>query len=204
MIVLQVLWSRIFPLSLSLSLSLDSASILTRIKEGYLIWVNIVPHIAKGARYTIGQRIENKFLDFLELSYIAYFTEKDRKLEKITECILILDTLKFLVSVAWEGKIISNKHYESVAIKLEEIGKMFGGWRKNLDPEKKNRNQWVAEKKIVSETEYELVVRIPLIVRFGPIVVQPQTVIIVFNAEDIRIAVTIGFLCGTPSSSLPT
>ena len=44
--------------------------------RGVLIWVNIIPHIAKGARYTIGQRIENKFLDLLELSYTAYFTDR--------------------------------------------------------------------------------------------------------------------------------
>ena len=126
---------------LSLSLSLDNASILNRIKEGYLIWVSIVPHIAKGARYTLGARIENKFLDLLELSYIAYFTEKEKKMEKVSKCILQLDTLKFLVSVAWEGKLISNKHCEDVAFKLEEVGKMLGGWKKNLaNPEKKNRD----------------------------------------------------------------
>ncbi|MDP3646139.1 MAG: four helix bundle protein [bacterium] len=107
-----------------------------------MIWVNIVPHIAKGARYTIGSRIEHKFLDLLELSYIAYFTAKERKAEKIADCILLLDTLKFLVSVAWEGRLISNKHCEDVASKLEEVGRMFGGWKKNLNnPEKKNRDQ---------------------------------------------------------------
>lgn len=105
-----------------------------------MIWISIVPHIQRGARYTIGTRIENKFLDLIELSYIAYFTEKDKKPEKISGCILVLDTLKFLISVAWEAKLISNKHYEIVAIKLEEIGKMFGGWRNSLtNPEKKNR-----------------------------------------------------------------
>jgi hypothetical protein len=103
--------------------------------------VNIVPHISKGARYTIGSRIENRFLDLLELSYAAYFTDKEKKAEKIADCILLLDTLKFLVSVAWEGKLISNAHCESVSSKLEEIGRMFGGWKKNLDnPEKKNRD----------------------------------------------------------------
>lgn len=95
----------------------------------------------KGARYIIGSRIENKFLDLLELSFIAYFTEKEKKSEKITRCILVLDTLKFLISIAWEGKLISNKQCEDVALKLNEVGKMFGGWKKNLDsPEKKNRN----------------------------------------------------------------
>ncbi|HAO64920.1 TPA: hypothetical protein DCQ44_02985 [Candidatus Taylorbacteria bacterium] len=106
-----------------------------------MVWVNIIPHIAKGARYTLGARIENKFLDLLDWSYIAYFTEKEKKVEKITKCILILDTLKFLISVAWEGRLISNKQCEDVSLKLEEVGKMLGGWKKNLaNPENKNRN----------------------------------------------------------------
>lgn len=105
-----------------------------------MVWMNIVPHIPKGARYTVGERIENKFLDLLELSYTTYFTPKDKKTEKITECILVLDTLKFLISVAWEAKLISHKQYEEIAIKLDEIGKMLGGWKKSLEnPEKKNR-----------------------------------------------------------------
>jgi hypothetical protein len=112
------------------------------VKEGYLIWTNITPHIEKGARYTIGTRIENKFLDLLEQSYLAYFSTKENKAEKISGCILTLDTLKFLISVAWEGKFISNKQCESIALKLEEIGKMFGGWKNSLaNPEKKNREQ---------------------------------------------------------------
>ncbi len=127
-----------------LAISFDiagKASILSRVKEGYLIWMNFVPHIPKGARYTIGSRIENKFLDLLELSYIAYFSEKAAKTEKISECILTLDTLKFLIATAWEGKLISNKQFEDIALKLDEVGKMLGGWKKNLDnPEKKNHS----------------------------------------------------------------
>lgn len=105
-----------------------------------MIWINIVSHIPKSSRYTIGARIENKFLDLLELSYIAYFTQKDKKENKISECILTLDTLKFFLSIAWEAKIISNKQYEELAQKLNEAGKMLGGWKKNIStPEKKNR-----------------------------------------------------------------
>ncbi len=103
--------------------------------------MSITPHIAKGARYTIGSRVENKFLDLLELAYAAYFSDKGMRMDKISECILILDTLKFLISVSWDGKLISNKHFETVAIKLDEVGKMFGGWKKSLEnPEKKNRS----------------------------------------------------------------
>jgi hypothetical protein len=113
---------------------------LQRIKEGYLIWLAIIPHIPKASRYTIGARIENKFLDLLELSYLAYFSEKDKKSEKISQCILILDTLKFLISVAWESRLISGRHCQDIAVKLDEVGKMMGGWKNSLtNPAKKNR-----------------------------------------------------------------
>lgn len=98
-----------------------------------MVWMNISPHMPRGARFTIGARIENKFLDLLEITYITYFTEKDKKSGKLSECILVLDTLKFLISIAWEGKLISNRHCEEISVKLEEVGRMLGGWKKNID-----------------------------------------------------------------------
>lgn len=134
------------PYSLSLSLSLDNASILQRLKEGYLIWMGIVPHIPKVARYTTAARIENKFLDLLELTHTTYFSEREKKSQKLSECILTLDTLKFLITVAWEAKFISHKQYEETAIRLDEVGKMLGGWRKSL-VEKNTKNPAVAGKR---------------------------------------------------------
>lgn len=105
-----------------------------------MIWMDVSAHIPKSVRYTLGARIENKFLDLLELSYVAYFSQKEEKHSKISECILILDTLKFLICVSWEGKFISNRHYEEISLKLEEIGKMLGGWKNSFgNLEKKNR-----------------------------------------------------------------
>jgi hypothetical protein len=116
---------------------------LQRIKEAYLIWIDVSVHIPKNARYAIGARIENKYLDLLECARIAYFINKEtaeEKIRKISECILILDSLKFLVSLSWEAKFISNRRCEEIALKLDEIGKMLNGWKNSLDnPEKKNR-----------------------------------------------------------------
>lgn len=98
-----------------------------------MIWIKIVPHIPRSARFTIGARIENKFLDLLELSYATYFTQKENKNEKISECIFVLNALKFLISIAWEAKFISHKQYESIAPKLNEVGKMLNGWKKMIE-----------------------------------------------------------------------
>lgn len=113
---------------------------MVKIKEGYLYWLSVVPHFPKSSRFTLGQRIDERFLDLIENSYSAYFSSKENKETNIARCIFILDKLKYLISVAWEGKLISNKHFEELATKLEEAGKMFGGWKKSLaNPEKKNR-----------------------------------------------------------------
>lgn len=116
----------------SLSLSLQT-NIIGKVKEAYLVWLQVIPHMPKGARYAIGARIENKFLDLLEFSYETYFSPKEIKRKKVTESILILDKLKFLILTAWEAKLILNKQYEEMSIKLTEIGKMFGGWRTNIE-----------------------------------------------------------------------
>lgn len=98
-----------------------------------MLWANISCHIPKNSRYTIGQRIENKFLDLLELSYAAYFAQTDNKLEKIKECIALLDILKYFITISWEAKLISHKQFENLALRLEEIGKMLGGWKKGVE-----------------------------------------------------------------------
>lgn len=107
-----------------------------------MLWISIVQHVPKQQRYTIGVRIENTFLDLLQLAYVAYFSAHERKQEKVGLCILKLDTLKLFVHTAWEAKLISHGQYEQLAEKLDEIGKMLGGWKKNLDnPDKKNRTR---------------------------------------------------------------
>lgn len=71
---------------------------------------------------------------------MAYFTARPLRAEKVATCIVELDTLKFLISVAWEANYITHKQYEAIALKLTEVGKMFGGWKKSLaSPDKKNR-----------------------------------------------------------------
>lgn len=98
-----------------------------------MIWVRIVPHLPKSSRYTLGLRIEQKFLDLLELTYIAYYSERSTKQSKITECILLMDTLKFFITICWEAKLISHAQCEELAVALDETGRMLGGWRKNLE-----------------------------------------------------------------------
>jgi len=97
------------------------------------LWLQIVPHIPRSSRYTLGDRIENKFIDLLETTYRAYFASTEHKIHHIIKAIAILDILKFLLQIAWEGKIIGNGKYSELGNMLLEIGKMLGGWKKGID-----------------------------------------------------------------------
>ncbi len=84
-------------------------------------------------RYTTGARIENHFLDLLELIYKAYYASIENKSGKIVEAISKNDIIKYLLQIAWENKLVKEKQYLELSAKLEEVGKILGGWKKGID-----------------------------------------------------------------------
>ena len=76
----------------------------------------------------MGQRIDNLFIEIIEFIAIASFLSKEEKLPYIKVSIRKTDTLKVLLMVLWETKSLDNKKYIALSVKIEEIGKMLGGW----------------------------------------------------------------------------
>ncbi len=83
-------------------------------------------------RFGIGQKIENVFLDVLDLSFSCVYLPPEPKILLLGKVISKLDTLKFFTQLAWESKLIPSEKYIRLSEKLEEVGKMLGGWRKGL------------------------------------------------------------------------
>ena len=156
-----------------------------------MLWLSIVSHLPKNARYTLGVRIENRFLDLLELSYQTYFTERDRKSEKIAGCILLLDTIKFLVSTAWEGNSSPTVVTKSWRSSWRRSARCLAAGKRVCKTRTRKTAIFSRGKENVAKTEDKLVVRIPPVVRLGPVVVEPQTVVIAFEVEDVRVAVPV-------------
>lgn len=89
--------------------------------------------MSRVSRYTTGSRIENHFLDLLELIYKAYYIKLDSKSEIIIQAISKNDTIKFLLQVAFENKFIKEKEYLNLSAKLQEVGKILNGWKNNIE-----------------------------------------------------------------------
>ena len=84
-------------------------------------------------RYTTGARIENHFLDLLELIYRAYYANMENKSGVIVEAISKNDIIKYLLQIAWENKLMKDKQYLELSQKLQEVGRILGGWKGSIE-----------------------------------------------------------------------
>lgn len=84
-------------------------------------------------RFGIGQKIEHSFLAVLELTFTAAYLPPEQKIIMLGKTISQLDILKFFMQLAWESKLIPTNKYAELSQKLEEIGRMLGGWKKGLE-----------------------------------------------------------------------
>jgi len=71
-------------------------------------------------------------LESLENVFASAYTPPLTRLEKIRKAAIHLDTARFLLQLAWETRILDTKKYIHLSEKLEEIGRMLGGWLKQL------------------------------------------------------------------------
>ncbi len=63
---------------------------------------------------------------------LAGYAPKSQKAAIVQRASTKLDALKFFLQIAWEVKALDNKKYLRLSEPLDEVGKMLGGWRKQL------------------------------------------------------------------------
>ena len=81
----------------------------------------------------MGQKIEQSFLIVLEYTFTAAYLPPASKIVLLGKTISKLDVLKFFIQLAWESKLISTGKFADLSERLEEIGRMLGGWKKGLE-----------------------------------------------------------------------
>ena len=90
------------------------------------------PTMPQHSQIRLQTLIERPFLSVLELTFAAAYLPPEQKIILLGKTISRLDVLKFFAQLAWESKLIPNDKYLELSSKLEEIGRMLGGWRKGL------------------------------------------------------------------------
>jgi hypothetical protein len=71
-------------------------------------------------------------VQIIELVFIASCLNKQQKLPYLQKSIIKLDTLKFFLQISWEIKALDDKKYVLLSEKLFEVGRMLGGWNRQI------------------------------------------------------------------------
>jgi four helix bundle protein len=83
----------------------------------------------KAQRFVLGQQIENTALDILR-GIIQANAERE-KLPHLKRISVDLDTLRILLRLSKDLELISVRQYGFSAEKVNEVGKLLGGWMRS-------------------------------------------------------------------------
>lgn len=86
--------------------------------------------IPKADRYTLWQRCENTTLEILEELIRTICLPQVERRQPLFNVSVQVNMLRVFVRLSFEVRAISQKKYFSLEKKIEEIGRMLGGWIK--------------------------------------------------------------------------
>jgi hypothetical protein len=112
--------------------NISDLPILQKTTEAYKLWQEYMVNLPRLSRFTLGKRIDDTFTELIELLLLAGYAAKNQKFSIVARASTKLDVLKFFLQVAWMIKALGAKKYVTLSAPLNEVGKMLGGWRKQL------------------------------------------------------------------------
>ena len=94
-----------------------------------ILWMYpLINKFPKKQRFVLGQQLENTLLDILK--GIIQANQERNKLETLKQVSIDLDKFRILYRLAKDLKFMSIKQYQFGAEKINEVGKILGGWIK--------------------------------------------------------------------------
>ena len=96
-----------------------------------ILWLYpTVNKFPKKQRFVLGQQIENTVLEILKGTIQA--NQENNKTPYLKQISVELDKLRILIRLSKDLKFIGLRQYQFSAEKINEIGKILGGWLKKF------------------------------------------------------------------------
>ena len=86
----------------------------------------------KDQRFVLGTRLADTVVLVVELLAEAAYAGRGRKKDLLAEANRKIEVTRWLVRLAADRNLISNRQFVHSCRSLEEGGRMVGGWRKSL------------------------------------------------------------------------
>ncbi len=95
----------------------------------------VLPKLGKfprDQRFLLADRIERNLLDILELLIEAFYAP-ERRSKLLYEANIKLDVLRYLSRISCDNRYFDIKSHNYFCLKIDEIGNMVGGWKKQWE-----------------------------------------------------------------------
>jgi len=92
----------------------------------------IINKFPKSQRFVLGQQIQNEMVDIAKL--IVEANKRRNKVPTLYQIDVELEKLRLLIRLAKDMKMLAVRQYGLIAERVDEIGRLLGGWIKSQQP----------------------------------------------------------------------
>lgn len=125
---------------------LNYPPVLQMLKRAYVFWVVCYEKLPKTHRYSLGKRVDDLFVETIEMVFTATFLKPEEKLPYVKVAIRKCDAIKFFLLILFETDSLEQKRFIALSEPLSEIGNMLGGWHGQLLTKQNSPNKNTGEK----------------------------------------------------------
>lgn len=90
----------------------------------------------RSQKFTLADRIQNHLSDLMESLISAYYLPVREKHPVLQHSNLRLEMLRYYFRLGYERGYYNSTRYKDFAQRIDEIGRMIGGWLKSLPKDK--------------------------------------------------------------------
>ncbi|MFN0175797.1 MAG: diversity-generating retroelement protein Avd [Saprospiraceae bacterium] len=88
--------------------------------------------LPRSQKFTLGDRIQNHLSDLLEMLLEAYYLPAAEKRPLLLRANIRLEMLRYFYRLGFDRGHYNSLRYKEFAERIDEIGRMVGGWIKSL------------------------------------------------------------------------
>jgi len=104
--------------------------------ELYKLFHKYLKVFPKTEKYSLGKKIDILIIEILDNFLQAAYSAREKKIDLLEIADTKINLLKTLIRLANEVQALNNNKYLLLQEKLQEIGKMTGGWKKSISYQK--------------------------------------------------------------------
>ncbi len=94
--------------------------------------IEVFKQFPRNQKFLLADRMQNHISDLLELLIEAYYSSGSDKKSKLMTVNIQLEKLRYYVRLCYELGFYNSTKYGMISEKIQEIGRMNGGWLKSL------------------------------------------------------------------------